>query len=98
MEQVGLTEAIAALREEVSSAIEAGVSESLRFEVGEVTIEFEVAVERQRGGEGGLNIWVLTLGGQASRSQTHTHRLTVPLKPVAADGQPVLTGETRIPE
>src|SRR5687767_6755699 len=98
MEQVGLTEAIGALRADLSSAIAAGVDESLRFEVGEVTIEFEVALERSRGGEGGLNIWVLTLGGQASRSQTTTHRLTVPLKPVASDGGTVLTGETQIPD
>ena len=98
MEQIGLTEAIAALREELSSAISAASTESLKFEVGTVTMEFEVTVARERGGKGGLNIWVLALGGEESRSQTRTHRLTLPLTPLGKDGGPVLTGETYVPD
>jgi hypothetical protein len=60
-------------------------------------MEFEVAIERERSAKGGLNIWVITLGGEGSRTQTQTHRLTVPLTPVKEDGKPILTGESYIP-
>jgi hypothetical protein len=98
LEQIALTEAIAALREELTAAITAGGDESLNFEVGTVTMEFEVAVERGTAGKGGLNIWVLSLGAEESRSHVRTHRLTLPLTPLREDGRPILTGEAHIPD
>jgi hypothetical protein len=98
LEQIGLTEAISALREELTAAITAGSAESLNFEVGTVTMEFEVAVERETSGKGGLNIWVVSLGGEQTRSQVQTHRLTLPLTPVRDSGEPILTGESHIPD
>jgi hypothetical protein len=98
LERVGVAEAVGALRVELSEAIAAAAGESLRFRVGEVTVELEVAVERVGGARGGLRFWVIDVGGEVSRTTTRTHRLTVPLTPVAGDGSPVMTGEQSLPD
>ncbi|MER7455651.1 trypco2 family protein [Micromonospora sp. NPDC126480] len=98
MQKIGLADAITALREELTTAIEAAGAEDLRFRVGEMSVEFEIAVERTSGGRGGLKFWVVEAGGEHTRTGSHTHRITVPLTPTRADGRPVLTGEHRLPD
>ena len=96
--EIGLTEAIGALREELTAAIAAAGAERLKFEVGQITMEFQVVVERAVKGKGGVKFWVVEAGAEASTSTARTHRLTVPLTPVSPQGTPVLTGEVIIPE
>lgn len=98
MKPVGLREAIAALRAELSDSITASAGEQLRFEVGEMELEFQVEVERVAEGGGGIRFWVVELGGKASRTSTVTHTVTIPLKPVTEDRVPVLTGSEEVPE
>ena len=97
-ERIGLREAISALRTELSESILAAADESLRFAVGEMTLEFQVEVERARGASGGINVWVVNLGAEGSRTRSVTHTVTVPLKPVTSDGEPVLTGGSKQPD
>jgi hypothetical protein len=97
MEEIGLTEAIAELRDEVARAVLAGSSQDLRFEVGEITMTFEVAIERAVEGKGGIKFWVVEASGGASQSTTKTHTLTIPLTPRRRDGSPILTGDDVIP-
>lgn len=92
MEGIGLKEAVAALREELTESILAGTNKDLRFQVGEISLEIKVQVERVREGAGGLKFWVLEVGAKASLSSTTTHTITIPLKPVSGSGQPILTG------
>ena len=92
MERIGLKEAVGALRKELSDSITDAVGKELRFEVGGITLEFQVEVERTAEGKGGIKFWVVDLGGKLSQASTTTHRITVPLKPVTEDGEPVLTG------
>lgn len=98
MEKIGLAEAVEALRDELTEAIAASADQSLRFRVGEVIVEFEVTVERTRGGRGGLKFWVIDVGAEGSRTNANTHHLTIPLTPVNTDGSPILTGEQRLPD
>ena len=91
MERLGLVEAIQALRQELSDAIQAGGSETLRFKVGEIELGFQVVVERLA--KGGVKFWVVELGGEASKAMTHTVR--VPLTPQDIEGKPVLTDASR---
>lgn len=98
MDEIGLTEAIAELRREVARAVASGSSEDMRFEVGEITMTFEVAVERGVGGKGGIKFWVVEAGGEASKSTTKTHSLSIPLTPKRRDGSPILTGDDVIPD
>jgi len=77
-----LAETIAAVRRELSSAQAAGRGQSVQFRTGPVEMEFDVAVTRTRGGEGGVQIWVLTLGGKLEREHATTQRIKVTLHPV----------------
>lgn len=97
MERIGLREAIAALRQEICASIEDAQGESVRFQVGELTLQFQVEIERGVEGQSGIRFWVVDLGGKASRTNTTTHVVTVPLRPVGADGEPILTGSPSVP-
>jgi Trypsin-co-occurring domain 2 len=98
MKEIQLKEAIAALREELTESILASQSESLRFAVGEITLEFEIEIEKSMDGKGGIKFWVVELGGGGASKDKATHKVTIPLKPIRNDGKPVLTGSDRIPE
>ena len=77
-----LADTIAAVRRELSSAQTAGQGQPVQFRTGPVELEFDVAVTRTRGGEGGVQIWVLTLGGKLERERANTQRIKVTLQPV----------------
>jgi hypothetical protein len=77
-----LADTIAAVRRELSSAQKAGQGQSIQFRTGQVELEFEVAVTRSGGGEAGVQLWVLTLGGKLERGQATTQRIKVTLQPV----------------
>ena len=95
MESIGLKDAIEVLRQELSESILAFQDENLRFEVGQITVELQVTVERKGEGNAGIKFWVLELGAKGSRGTTETHKITIPLKPIHADGSPVWTGRTQ---
>jgi Trypsin-co-occurring domain 2 len=77
-----LAETIAAVRRELSAAQAAGQGQPVQFRTGPVELEFEVAVTRSGGGEAGVQLWVLTLGGKGERGQATTQRIKVTLQPV----------------
>ena len=77
-----LADTIAAVRRELTSALTAGRGQPIQFRTGPVELEFDVAVTRTRGGEGGVQIWVLTLGGKLGREHATTQRIKVTLQPV----------------
>jgi hypothetical protein len=77
-----LADTIAAVRRELSSAQVAGQGQPIQFRTGPVELEFNVAVTRTRGVEGGVQIWVLTLGGKHERENAATQRIKVTLHPV----------------
>jgi hypothetical protein len=77
-----LADTIAAVRRELSSAQTAGQEQAVQFRTGPVELEFDVAVTRTRGGQAGVQIWVLTLGGKLEREHATTQRIKVTLQPV----------------
>jgi hypothetical protein len=97
MERIGLLEAVTALRTELAESILAAANEQIRFAVGEITLEFQVEVERTASASAGIKFWVVEVGGEGSRTSTNTHTVSIPLKPVSSDGRPVLTGAQRVP-
>ncbi len=99
MPQIELKEAIATLRQELVESIVASRGEALRFEVGEISLEFQVEIERSAEGKGGIKFWVAEMGAGATLKDKHLHKVTIPLKPVRQDGKPILTGSTdAVPE
>lgn len=77
MAKIALADMIEELRNELQLAMEKGQGRSVRFELGEVTLEAEVAVEGA--GKAGLKIVVLT-GGTEFKKGT-THKVTLKLQP-----------------
>ena len=77
-----LADTIAAVRRELSSAQAAAQGQPMQFRTGPVELEFEVAVTRTGGGEAGVQLWVLTLGGKGERAHATTQRIKVTLQPV----------------
>jgi hypothetical protein len=77
-----LADTIAAVRRELSAAQAAGQGQPVQFRTGPVELEFEVAVTRSGGGQAGVQLWVLTLGGKGEMGQATTQRIRVTLQPV----------------
>jgi hypothetical protein len=94
---LGLAEAVAALRQELASAMTAGAGERIRFELGTVEMEFQLELSKERGGEAGVKFWVVTLGGKGSTTSGSTHRVTLNLTPKGVDGGPLgLISDTEV--
>jgi len=82
-------------RRELSAAQAAGVGQPVEFRAGPVELEFEVAVTRTGGGQAGVHVWVLTLGGKGELGQANTQRIKVTLHPVNPDtGQDAQIADT----
>ena len=77
-----LADTIAAVRRELSAAQAAGQGQPIQFRTGPVELEFEVAVTRTGGGQAGVQLWVLTLGGKGELGHATTQRIKVTLQPV----------------
>lgn len=77
MAKIALADMIEELRNELQVAMEKGKGRSLRFELGEITLEAEVAVEGS--GKAGLKILVVTSGGEFKKGATH--KITLKLQP-----------------
>jgi Trypsin-co-occurring domain 2 len=80
-----LADTIAAVRRELSLAQAAGAGQPVQFRTGPVELEFEVAVTRTGGGQAGVQLWVLTLGGKGELGHASTQRIKVTLQPVSPD-------------
>lgn len=88
-DEVGLADAIRALRSELGNAVAEGKDQDIRFRLGPVEMEFQLEVEKKVGGGGGIKFWVVTIGGQASRSSGTTHRVKLSLQPIGPEGQDI---------
>ena len=77
-----LGDTIAAVRRELSLAQENSAGQSILFRAGPVELEFEVAVTRTGGGQAGVQLWVVTLGGKGELAHATTQRIKVTLQPV----------------
>jgi Trypsin-co-occurring domain 2 len=97
MNRIGLKDAIEALRLELSESILVSEGKEVRFEVGEIEMEFQVAVEQTATGKGGIKFWVVELGAEMSDKSSMIHKVKIPLKPVWKNGSPIRTGEDKIP-
>jgi hypothetical protein len=87
-----LSEAIASLRSELQQAMEDGFAlqqvtdddgpELIRFVLGPVQLELEVAATGSAGADGKIGLWrVVAIGAQGERSSSSTHRLNLTLTP-----------------
>jgi hypothetical protein len=90
MAEIGLEEAVAELRNELTQAMADAEGAAVRFPVKEITLQFQVGVTKTVGGQGGIKFWVLELGSSGQYANQTVHTITVVLgSPVDADGKPI---------
>jgi hypothetical protein len=82
VELPSLADTVAAVRRELAAALAEGHGKDVVFRSGPVELEFEVAVTWTGGGEAGVKLWVLTLGGKAEREAATTQRIKLTLQPI----------------
>jgi hypothetical protein len=96
--KIELKETLEALRIELGEAILVSEGKQIRFEVGEIELEFQVVIEKSKEGKGGIKFWVVEMGGGVTNKDAITHKIKIPLKPIWKDGKPVWTGSDDIPD
>lgn len=90
MAEIGIAEAIAAVREELATAVDQGADATFQFPIDGVELEFQVGVTTEGETGGKARFWVLEWGASGSHSRESTHRVKVTLgAPVGSDGNVV---------
>jgi hypothetical protein len=88
-EELGLAEAIEAVRLELRRAQDHGRGKDVRFAVGAVDVEFAVDVTKTAGADASVRVLgVFSAGGKGERSRAETHRIKISLAPIGVGGQP----------
>jgi hypothetical protein len=83
---IPVADLVNAVRAELEKAAVDARDQRLQFEVKDVQLELQVATTGTRTAEGGLKLWVVTIGGKGSRENAATHKVTLNLGAVTADG------------
>ena len=86
MAEIGLGDVVRALRKELELAMSAGEGQRLQFEPKAIEIEFHVGVTKSAEGKGGVNFWVVELGGGGSYTTESIQKVSLSLEPVLAGG------------
>ena len=60
--------------------------QALQFDVEDIQLEVEVTTTGTREAEGGIRIWVLSIGGKGSTAKGGSHKVTLRLSPVSRTG------------
>jgi len=76
-----LADAVEAVRQGLMAGAVRGADSSVRFEVGEIHMEFAVELRRVRTGRGGVRAWVVEAGGESARTSGRTHTVSFTLRP-----------------
>jgi Trypsin-co-occurring domain 2 len=92
---IPLSDAIRALRSQVTEAMRESYDEDVRFKLGPIELEFAVEAGRTAGGEAGIAFWVIKLGGRGERSSATTHTVKLVLTPVGPEGDVLVSDKER---
>ncbi len=84
IDAVELADAVEAVRDGLIEAATRGTDAPLRFELGEIQMEFTVEVRRDARARGGVKAWVVDTGAEAGLAQGRTHKVAFTLKPKSA--------------
>ena len=90
---IDIGSAIDALRAQLTDARRRGADEDLRFELGDVTVEFGVEARKEGSGDAGVRFGVVSLGAKGSVSKSATHKVIINLKPRTRTGESVDIGD-----
>ncbi|MFF9021261.1 trypco2 family protein [Streptomyces eurythermus] len=85
--EIGLADAVAAIREELLAAAESGNGQDLQFTVGPVDLEFTVVLRADTTVKTGFRAWVLSADAEVGVGGERTQRIAFTLTPRHADGR-----------
>jgi hypothetical protein len=81
VQRIGLSDAIADLRGELTRAFEQGADESLKFEIGSVDLELEIELMVGGTAKAETKWWVVSAGAEARGERSSTHRIKLTMTP-----------------
>jgi hypothetical protein len=79
--RIDLTQAVQAIRDQLTAAAALGSGQALRFDVGDIHMEFTVELRHDEHVRGGVKAWVLSGEADAGRAAAHTHKVSFTLTP-----------------
>jgi hypothetical protein len=79
---IELSDAVEAVRDGLVTAADRACGHELRFELGEIQMEFTVELRRDVRGKGGVKAWVVDTSAEAGRAVGRTQKVAFTLKPV----------------
>jgi hypothetical protein len=88
--EIGLADAVAAVRDELLEATARGVGQEIAFAVGPVEMEFEVELRADARAKAGFRVWAVTAETEAGVARGRTHRVSLTLTPRTRAGGDLL--------
>jgi hypothetical protein len=89
MSKLSLSDAIESVRSELATAQRKGEQADLKLEVGEIELELEIAAEVGASAGAEAKWFVVTAKTDAQYKESKKQKITIKLKPISKDGQPV---------
>ncbi|MFC8127385.1 trypco2 family protein [Streptomyces sp. NPDC057302] len=89
--EIGLAEALRALRDELAAAALEAAGQPVRLHVETINLDLQVAVTNSVEAGGGVRFWVLSADTKAARNTAVTHTVSLQLKAETATGGRVRT-------
>ena len=89
-----LVNVLRTIRLEIWEAMEEAEGRSLQFEIEKVELELKVEVVSKVGGDGKIDLKVLSLGAKSETESTTAHTFKFTMKPKLANGNEVLVTDT----
>ncbi|MDT0612029.1 trypco2 family protein [Streptomyces lancefieldiae] len=81
-----LADAVGLLRDQILEARRRAGTSEVRFEIDNVTVEFELELARSRAAGGELRFGVVGVNGKGESSERKTHRVSLALLPRTGGG------------
>ncbi|GGX84439.1 trypco2 family protein [Streptomyces anandii] len=91
--EIGLVDAISALRNELLEAMTGSETSPIRFRLDSVDLEVQVVIGKSAEVGGKVRYWVVSAEGKGSLASTRTHTLRLHLQAATAANEPVYTSD-----
>jgi hypothetical protein len=89
MSKLSLSDAIESIRSELAAAQRRGEQADLKFEVGEIELELEIAAEVGASAGAEAKWFVVTGKTDAQYKESKKQKITIKLKPIGANGKSI---------